>query len=167
MDVALSDPRKACRSRRFAAGVAWMVSLLGLLTASCGPYPRDIEGSFDRIGTSKVIRVGVVEGSIRPTNSAVATAYLRRLRAATGATPRITSGSSEPLLASLETGDLDLVIGEFALDSPWNTQATLIEPIAERTVGDRPIGLSPIARNGENRWIMVLEREVRDLKAGE
>jgi hypothetical protein len=42
----------------------------------------------------------------------------------------------------------------------------VIESLAERPLGERRVGLSPIARNGENRWIMLLEREARDLRAG-
>jgi hypothetical protein len=28
------------------------------------------------------------------------------------------------------------------------------------------VGLSPMARNGENDWIMLLEREAREMRAG-
>ena len=71
------------------------------------------------------------------------------------------------LVPRLEAGELDLVIGEIAEDSPWRTEVSVIEPLSEHSLGERTIGLSPIARNGENRWVMLLEREVRDLRFGE
>jgi hypothetical protein len=57
-----------------------------------------------------------------------------------------------------------MAIGEVAKDSPWLDDVAVIEPIAERRVGDRQLGLSAIARNGENRWVMLLEQHARDIR---
>ena len=138
------------------------VSVL-LLLASCGPYPHDIEGTFESVEKNGVVRVGLAE--IEPADAPAARDYLARIEAATGAKVRTTSGPAERQLAALEAGELDLVIGEFAEDTPWLDSVAVIEPIASRTVGDRRIGLAPVAANGENRWIGVLEKAVRDMDA--
>jgi len=137
-----------------------------LLLAACGSYPRDIEGTRDRVEAGRVIRVGLFPGSLAGPDRAMAAVYLSRLSRATGAAPRIVMGAGESLLARLEAGELDLVIGEIAADSPWIDGVAVIEPLSEHRVNDRIIGLSPMARNGENRWVMLLEREVRNMRSG-
>lgn len=136
------------------------------LLAACGPWPRDIEGTRDRVEASRIIRVGLFQGSLSGPDRQRAAAYLDRLRRATGAAPQISTDAAEPLLARLEAGELDLVLGEVATDSPWVGEVAVIEPLAERDLAGRTIGFSPIARNGENSWIMLLEREVRDMRGG-
>ncbi len=142
--------------REFAA-------LLALTLSACGPYPRDIGGTLESVEKQGVVRVGLTQ--IEPADAPAARAYLARLEAATGAKVRATTGSAERQLAALEAGEFDLVLGEFAEDSPWLDSVAVIEPIASRTVGDRRIGLAPVAANGENRWIGVLEKAVRDMDA--
>jgi hypothetical protein len=141
---------------------AAQLACLALLGA-CDAVPRDIDGTLDRVGSASIIRVGLIENG-SGADRRLAAAYLARLQRATGAEPRIATGAAEPLLARLEAGELDLVLGEVALDSPWITDVAIIEPLAEHRMADRVIGLSPIARNGENRWIMLLERTVRDMR---
>ena len=130
-------------------------SLLFLFALSaCGSIPRDPDGTLDRVRASHVIRVGVVEGSDawRP--------LLARVAAATNARPRMQTGALEPLLLRLEEGDLDLVAGgQFAEDSPWIARVTL-GPVLRR---DATINHHLVARNGENAWIMLIEREARAL----
>ena len=137
-----------------------------VLLASCGAYPRDIDGTRERVEAGHVMRVGIFQGSLAGPDRALAAAFLARLSRATGAEPRLVTDAAEPLLARLEAGELDLVIGEIAEDSPWLTDVAVIEPLSEHSLGERTVGLSPIARNGENRWVMLLEREVRDMRAG-
>ena len=134
---------------------------------ACGlDVPRDIDGTLERVRATRVFRVGLIQGPAAEHHRPSISAFLARLRARTGAAPRVTWGAAEPLLAALEDGQLDLVIGEIAQDSPWKTGVTVVEPLAERSVGQRRLGFSPIARNGENAWIMLIERETRDLRAG-
>ena len=85
------------------------------------------------------------------------------LEGRTGARAALVTGSAEPLLLDLETGKLDLVIAEMSKKSPWARDVAVIEPLATRRAGEEEIALSPIARNGENRWVMTLEQTVRDL----
>ncbi|MGV3481807.1 MAG: hypothetical protein ACO1O3_17795, partial [Sphingobium sp.] len=110
----------------------------------------------------RVMRVGLVAGEAETRDRAVIAAYLDRVGRAAGARPEIVRAAAEPLLLRLDHGQLDLVIGDMTEDSPWIADAMVIEPISETMLGKDRILLSPIARNGENRWIMLLERAVRD-----
>jgi hypothetical protein len=148
-------------------GLRTALAMLGIvLLAACGVSPRDIEDTRSRVETSRIVRVGIFQSALAGPDRLRALVFLDRLRRATGASPQAVTGAAEPLLARLEAGELDLVIGEIATDSPWVTAVAVIEPLTEHQVGGRTIGLSPIARNGENRWIMLLEREVRDSRSG-
>lgn len=147
---------------------ARLVAIAAVVTAlgACDSYPRDVEGTLKAVQRDKVIRVGMISAGLSSRAHAAAATYLQRIAAATGARPAIAAGSAEPLLAQLEQGKLDLVIGDFALDTPWMDDVSVLEPIATYRVGKRELGLSPVARNGENAWIMTLERAVRDTKDG-
>ncbi|HYD08051.1 MAG TPA: hypothetical protein VEC60_20110 [Reyranella sp.] len=140
----------------------WPIALVAA-AAACADYPRDIDGTLDRIRESRVLRVGA---TLAPDDVDLAQDYVSRLERATGARATMSAGPAEQQIALLEAGELDLVIGDFAEDSPWLTEVAVIEPLNERVVGDRMVGLAPVAANGENRWIMLLEREVRNLRAG-
>ena len=127
-----------------------------LLLAACGPIPRDPEGTLERVRRTHVIRVGVVEGD----RVAAWRPLLGRVAAATGSAPRMETGALEPLLVRLEQGELDLVVGgAFAEDTPWLARVTL-GPVLRR---DRGIAHHVVARNGENAWIMLIERNARAL----
>ena len=77
------------------------------------------------------------------------------------------SAPTERLLSRLEEGELDLVVAEVATDSPWRRDVAVLEPLSRRRAGGRVLALSPVARNGENRWIGLLEVEARDMAAGQ
>lgn len=139
--------------------------LLPLLAgAGCDAVPRDVGGTLDTVRQQRVLRVGVIAGSEQAPGFSLAEHYLQRIASATGASIHSAPGSMEALLAQVEQGSLDMAIGEVAEDSPWLDHVAVVEPIAERRVGDRQIGLSAIARNGENRWVMLLERHARDIR---
>lgn len=143
-----------------ASALRYRPILLCLALAACGPYPRDISGTLDRIERTHRFTVGLAD--LRPGDESAARRFVARLERATGARATIETGPLESRLAQLEHGELDVVIGEIAEDSPWATPVTIIEPLSRRREGKRRLGLSPVAVNGENRWIALLEREVRD-----
>lgn len=142
-----------------ALSTLWALALL----SACDSYPRDIEGTHDRIVETGRLRIGY--GPMAASERVLADRFVTRLAAATGARlapPK--EGTDEALFAALEKDDLDLVVTEVASDSPWRTDVAVIEPLARRTLGKRELGLSPVARNGENRWVMVLEAQVRAMR---
>ena len=130
-----------------------------LLLAGCSALPRDPDGTLARVERSHRFRVGLIAAPDQPLDQR-ASAYVARVAQATGARPLVKRGASEPLLLDLEAGGLDLVVGPVAKDSPWRPEVAILLPLAERH-GDQALQLTPIARNGENRWIMLLEREAR------
>ncbi|HEY5723026.1 MAG TPA: hypothetical protein VIT45_11960 [Allosphingosinicella sp.] len=132
---------------------------IALLAASagCGSIPADPDGTLERVRAEGRYRVGLIASSNRPLAPERAQALLRRLSVATGARASIEPGPAEPLLARLEEGELDLVVGEFAEPSPWASKVTITEPIA----ANGPTALAAAARNGENAWIALLFREAR------
>jgi hypothetical protein len=138
------------------------LALALLLTCASCEFPRDIANTTDTIRARGVLRVGI--GEAGRGEAALAGRFVDRAAAQLGARPVRSSAPGEVLLARLETSELDLVIGDFAEDSPWLDRVAVIEPLASRRVGKRRIGLSPVARAGENAWIMRLEREVRAMR---
>jgi hypothetical protein len=141
----------------------WLI-LAPMTLAACGAYPRDVTGTLDDIHRTHTLKVGFAD--MRPADAAAAAVFVARLEKATGATASVDNGPTETQLARLENDQLDLVIGEFAQDTPWGTDVTILEPLAKRTAGTHEMGLSPVAANGENRWIGLLEREIRDHAEG-
>jgi hypothetical protein len=146
------------------SGVMSVFLALALLSG-CDSYPRDIEGTSRRVADDHLLRVGY--GTLDPTHRILAERYVARIAAANGARVEIHQGQSdEVLFASLDADHLDLVLTEVAKDSPWLTEVAVIEPLSRRRAGERELGLSAVARNGENRWVMQLEREARAMKGG-
>ena len=137
--------------------------LLCLALAACGPYPRDVSGTLDRIEQSGHVRIGLAE--LHAGDDPAARRFVARIERATGAQAELDSGPMESQLARLEEGDLDLVIGEFDEKTPWATPVAIIEPLSIRRAGKRVLELAPAVQNGENRWIALIEREVRDSAA--
>lgn len=149
---------------RRASALRFPAILVCLALAACGPYPRDVSGTLDDIEQGGRFRVGLAD--LRAEDGPAAQAFVRRVEQATGAKAEIEAGHLEGQLARLEEGQLDLVIGELAEDTPWAPSVAIVEPLSKRREGKRVLGLSPVAANGENRWVALLEREVRD-SAGE
>jgi hypothetical protein len=133
--------------------------LIVLALTGCTSLPRDPDGTLERVRAEGKVRVGVMTTPEASFGAAPA-AFVERVARATGAKPEIRQGASEPLLLDLEGGRLDLVLGAVAPDSPWASEVAMLRPIAERTDGNH-ILLTPIAKNGENAWIMLLDREAR------
>jgi hypothetical protein len=144
----------------------WRLAFCAALAlAGCDRLPRDPDGTLDRVKAERRFRVGLIATGGTPAGLERETEFLRRVATATGAAPALEEGASEPLLLALEDGELDLVIGPLSPESPWVGRVALLRPIGE-TLAPQHVLLTPIARNGENRWIMLLEREALAVAAG-
>ncbi len=142
-------------------GLSTIALGIALACAGCN-YPRDPEGTTGRVRSSGTIRVGLAE--IAPPDELSARRFLAAMERASGGRAQLERAPAETLLARLEAGKLDLVLGDFAEDSPWIDDAALMEPLTRRIVGERVVGLAPVARNGENEWIGLVERTVRETR---
>lgn len=132
--------------------------------AGCGlTVPSDPEGTLDRV-SGDVLRVGVthhepwvvVADGGDPAGEEPA--LLEAFAASLDADVDWTVGNEESLVAALERGDLDVVIGGFTDATPWADRAATTVPYTE---APRPDG-SPekhvmLARMGENRFLVALE----------
>ena len=143
----------------------WRLALSAVLTlAACDRLPMDPDRTLDRVRAERHFRVGLIATGAQA-DRGPENAFLARIARATGARPVVKQGASEPLLLDLEDGGLDLVIGPLSSESPWVERVALLEPLGA-VPGPHEVQVIPIARNGENRWIMLLEREARAVAEG-
>lgn len=127
-----------------------------LLAAGCEPFPRDPEGTTEKVMAARVIRIGVIPGN----EGGVDRAVVMRMAAAVGARLEFVSGGEETLLPHLEEGGLDLVIGRFAKRSPWKDRVAFTDPVRRKDPPrDEPV-LRLAVRKGENRWLMFVGRHI-------
>jgi hypothetical protein len=140
----------------------WSVLCLVLLTASCGDFPRDPEGTLTRVRSQGVFRVGLVTTAPVGADDSRVAALLAGIGKSAGARAELIRGDAEPMLDQLEQGELDLVIGRFEKKSPWAKLVTIGPPLRREMQGKTEFRLAPVLRNGENAWIALVEREVRN-----
>jgi hypothetical protein len=138
---------------------AWL--LAALLVGACGNYPRDPDKTLHQIRANGIVRVGLIAGG--QDKEGKGRELIQRIAQATGAKPVVRSGETEPLLLELEEGKLDLVLGTFDEKTPWAVRVTVGPPLKRTFDGKIHQQLAPAMRNGENAWISLVEREVRDL----
>lgn len=117
-----------------------------------------MEGTTARVRRERQFRVGVIASG---GEDARIGRYLARVEQAAGASAVMRQGAAEPLLLELEQGELDLVVGEMERRSHWAKRVSLLPALAGRDIGTATAELVPIARNGENRWITLLDAEAR------
>ena len=137
--------------------------VLTLLTAACADFPRDPDNTLKRVERQGSFRVGLVEPLDEAGSGPDVDALLQRIGAASHASPKLVRGGAEPLLSKLEDGELELVIGRFEKKSPWAPLVTIGPPLRKQRQGKVEFHLAPVMRNGENAWIALVEREVRNL----
>lgn len=149
--------------RSLGAGV-----LLGasLLVAGCTEpaFPRDAEGSLERVIAERTLRVGAAENppwievagdDVTGVEAEILAAWAESM----GATLVWTPGSESQLILSLDEGGLDVVTGGIRADSPWTAHAALTRPHAESVGPDgKTEKLVFAVRLGENALLSSLER---------
>lgn len=141
------------------------IILLIPLLAACGEFPRDQRGTLERIRSYGVVRIGVIASAAPSPDADRLRDLVVRSAQAAGGRPRISREAAEPLLLMLEQGEIDLVVGEFDRSTPWSRRVHLLPPLATETRGESQVETTAAARNGENGWIMLLEREAKALAA--
>jgi hypothetical protein len=141
---------------RFCLSEAGALLLTLSLVSSCGELPRDPERTTNLIREKGEIRLGMVAG-VPP--QAAAEREIAATAAHLGARVTRTHGPGELLLAQLERGELDLVYGTFAANSPWSKHVHLGRPPDWRVKPPKDREAPRFAyRLGENGWIMTMER---------
>lgn len=134
------------------------------LVCGCDAIPKDPEGTLDRVRSERAFKVGLVASAQPPAGRGRQQLLIKGISGEAGASPLFEDGASELLLAKLEQGELDLVMGEMAPASPWAKMVTLM-PIGEQVSRDGHVHLVVAARNGENDWIDLVHRQARAVAA--
>ncbi|WP_373355108.1 hypothetical protein [Pseudoroseicyclus sp. CXY001] len=134
--------------------------ILALLTG-CDSFPKDPDGTTERIAESGVMRAGIVgDAAGEAEERALATA----LAAASGAEAELHPGSAETLLLAMEAGELDIVIGDFAEASPWAGRLALApSPLTAHPPKEAPV-LRALLPPGENRWLLHVTKTIEDMR---
>ncbi|WP_185998957.1 hypothetical protein ACLIMP_22435 [Novosphingobium aerophilum] len=136
--------------------------MLTLLVAGCDGLPRDPAKTLTRIEQTRIFDVGVVAGTPdEPATHRLISEVERR----TQARGQMHEGPGDQLFGDLNAGKLDLVIGTFSKDSPWKTDVTFGPALQTLPGSEAPLELKTVMRNGENRWIMLVERSSRVVSA--
>ena len=146
-----------------------LIGVLAVATAGCAEIPIDPEGTLKRVRAEGVFRVGIIAPGPHPGDHHRQQRLISEVARSTGARPLVGTGSAEHLLTAVEKGDLDLVIGALAQDSPWSKHVTLLPPLrtpAEDQSKSIPT-LHAVARNGENGWIALLHRHAETVAKDE
>jgi ABC-type amino acid transport substrate-binding protein len=140
-----------------------------LLAAGCGlTIPADPEKTLERV-TGSTMRVGVspnppwtdIRGAGEPSGTEVD--LVREFAGTLQAQVEWVVAGEQPLIAALERGELELVIGGFTSETPWTEQAAITKPYAETKdpEGKRKklVMASPM---GENAFLLALEKFLLD-----
>lgn len=164
-----SAPRSRQRTARTGpVAVVLMVIAALFLTACSIPFPRDTDGSLDRI-TGGALRVGVSEN---PPWTEVAddggvtgreVDLLAGFAQGQDATVEWTPGAESELIMAMARGDLDVVVGGLTSDSPWEMEVALTRPYAQEVTPDgdteEMVMATPL---GENALLVALETYLAD-----
>lgn len=126
---------------------------------ACDALPRDPAGTSTRIEQRRSFTVALADPTIG--SAPQVDRLVEEIERRTKARAQWRSGSGEPLFQKLDEGRLDLVIGRFTADSPWATDVAFAPALSTSGTKDAPIELKAAMRNGENRWIMTVERASR------
>ncbi len=138
--------------------------LVAGLLGGCAGIPADPLGTLSRVSGGE-LRVGVTErppwvelpegGEPQGTEPEL----VRRFAEQLDADIRWVEGSEQKLVADLEHGAVDLVIGGIPADTPWSEHAGMSRPY--RTTTDehgQPLEPVMLVPNGENAFLLELDR---------
>jgi hypothetical protein len=129
------------------------------LVSACNALPRDPAGTSSRVARGHSFRIGFADADAA--GDPQAASLVKKLEAATHAKAIIVDGAGEVLLKHLADGDVDVPLGNFRADSPWQTEIAFAPPLRTSGKSSDALELKAAMRNGENRWIMTVERASR------
>lgn len=129
------------------------------LLAACDILPRDPAGTSKRIAERRSFTVALADPTVH--EAAQVRTLVHEIERRTRAKAQWRPGAGEVLFQQLDDGTLDLVIGRFSAESPWAMDVAFGPPLSTTGTKDAPLQLKAAMRNGENRWIMTVERASR------
>lgn len=153
-------PRAVAR-RALAAGA---ITLALSLTGCASSFPADPNGTLDRV-TGGTLRVGVspngewADISDGGEPSGVEVALVEKFADEIDAEIAWTEGGEEKLIADLNAGRLDLVIGGLTDATPWAEKVAVTRPFDEVSIGGGKTAKHVMAAPmGENAFLLELEK---------
>lgn len=129
------------------------------LVSACNALPRDPADTSGRVARDHSFKIGFADSDA--VGDAQAAALVKKLEATTHAKAIVVNGAGEVLLKHLADGDVDVALGNFRADSPWQTEIAFAPPLRTSGKSSDALELKAAMRNGENRWIMTVERASR------
>lgn len=131
----------------------------------CGvQIPADPDGTLERV-RGGVLRVGVspappwTSAGVGGEPDGVEISLVRDFADSIEADVEWEDGGEEHLVASMERGELDLVVGGVTAKTPWAKQAAVTRPYVTVTGPDgEPAEHVMLAPLGENAFLVALER---------
>lgn len=130
-----------------------------LLLAACDMLPRDPAGTSKRIAEKRTFTVALADPTVHEAPQVLT--LVHEVERRTNAKAQWLPGAGEALFQQLDDGTLDLVIGRFTTESPWAMDVAFGPPLSTTGTKEAPLQLKAAMRNGENRWIMTVERASR------
>jgi polar amino acid transport system substrate-binding protein len=143
----------------------WFRGLLActaIAMTSCG-LPLDASGTLDR-ATRGTLRVGMSAdepwtASTPSGRDGVEVRLIEEFAADIDASIEWEDGGEETLMHSLDSGELDVVIGGLTTKSPWSDQAALTQPYVATISEDGSVEQHVIAvALGENALLVAVEK---------
>ena len=138
------------------AGAAFLLGMALALLQSCGDYPRDPEGTLERVRGS-VLRAGLVENPPwtrrdggNPGGTEVR--LVERLARSLGARVEWSEESGPRAFRALEAGRIDILVGGLEKDDPWLATLGVTRPYLP---GRTHVVAVPA---GENAWLIEVDR---------
>lgn len=131
----------------------------------CGvSMPADPDGTLERV-SGGTLRVGAtangkwVSLGQGQEPRGIEPSLVRSFAATIGATPEWVTGSEQELTKALKEGELDLVVGGFAADTPWVTHAGTTRPYTEsKDASGKTVKHVLLVPLGENAFLLALDR---------
>ena len=123
---------------------------------ACDSFPRDEAGTTEAVTNGELHAGLIADDQAEPDERYLALAVSE----AAGAEAILEVASAESLLPRLEGGELDLVVGRFAGNSPWKDRVAFTSAAdAASPPSDEPV-LRAAVRPGENRWLIFITRTI-------
>jgi hypothetical protein len=140
-----------------------VLATLCAVMAACHALPLDPDGTSEQIVRKGYFTVASIDPEARTVPQTVQ--LLRTIEQMTGAKASWRDGHGEPVLRHIKDGQIDLAIGHFDAEDPWRGEVAFGPPLATSKTKPRTM-LNAVMRNGENRWIVAVERASRSVAKG-
>lgn len=136
-----------------------------LLLTGCGWDPADPGSTLEHVSSGGVLRAGaspsgdlvVVDGTVVTGAEA---ALVEDFADSLGAKVEWRPGGEEELVAAMERGELDLIVGGLSEKSPWKGMVALTRPYAETVEHGQKVAHVMAVPLGENAMLSRLERHL-------